>query len=227
MTMKRYAGELVGTFVVVFAPVAYLGSTAVSGGKGSLLEAALISGLAVLVMIATFGPISAAHFNPAVTLGFAVSGRFPWKHVVPYWVSQVLGSAWAAGLGAYLFGAGPGVHLPAQENLGRNLGVEIAITFILMLVIMAMATDKRVNSSAPAPAIGFAVVIGVLIGGPITGGSMNPVRSLGPALFAGGPALSHMWLYVLGPVLGAVAAALLYERLRLHPEHASSAPGDF
>jgi len=225
--IKRYVAEFIGTFVIVFAPVALSAASHTPGGDGTLLSAALISGLAVLAMIYALGPISAAHFNPAVTLGFAVVRKFPAKYVAPYWISQFFGAITAAGLVALMFGPGFGAHVPSDPSLiVRNILTEVTISFILMLVIIAVATDKRVSSAVPALAIGFTVVVGVLIGGPITGGSMNPARSLGPALFAGGSALSNYWLYFAAPPVGAVIAAWVYELIRMDKEHAVGAPNE-
>lgn len=227
MIIKRFLAEAVGTFTLVFAPVALSATGKMAGGDGSLMAAAWVSGLPVLAMIYAFGPISAAHYNPAVTLAFAVSKRFPWRFVLPYWGFQFAGGIAAAGLSALLFGPGFGTHVPSMPNMmGRNLGMEISLTFILMMVIIAVATDRRVSGTVPAIAIGLTVVFAVLIGGPVTGGSMNPARSLGPALFAGGPALSNYWLYLVGPMVGAVLASLAYEGLRLEHEHAKGAPAD-
>ena len=225
--MKRYGAEVLGTFTIVFAPVALSASGKLAGGDGSLLAAALVSGLSVLAMIYALGPISAAHFNPAVTLGFATAKRFPWKFVVPYWISQLLGATLAAGAAALLFRGGHGAHVPSSPDMiGRNLGMEIVLSFFLMLVIIAVATDRRVSGTVPAIAIGFTVVMGVLIGGPVTGGSMNPARSFGPAVLAGGAGMANYWLYVIGPMIGAVIAASLFEALRLEKEHAKGAPNE-
>ncbi len=224
---KRYLAELVGTFVIVFAPVALSATGKASGGDPSLLAAALVSGLAVLAAIFALGPISAAHFNPAVTIGFVVAKRFPAKFALPYIVSQVIGGILAAGTVALLFGAGSGTHIPSHpESILQNLGTEVVLSLILMLVIIAVATDKRISGTVPAIAIGFTVVFNVLIGGPITGGSMNPARSFGPALFAGGQALSQYWLYVIGPCIGAVLGAFLFELIRLEKESAKGAPNE-
>jgi MIP family channel proteins len=223
---RRYLAEFIGTFIIVFSPVALSASSHFSGEASGLLPAALVSGLSVLAMIYTFGPISAAHFNPAVTLGFAVAGRFPWRFVLPYWVSQFLGAVLAAGVVAALFGPGYGTHLPAAGPMLRNVAMEILLGFFLMLVIVAVATDRRVSSTTPALAIGLTVVVCVLIGGPVTGGSMNPARSFGPALFAGGSALSSVWLYLVAPPIGAVMAALLYEAIRVHRDDAKGAPNE-
>ena len=177
---KRYVAEFLGTFVIVLAPSAL----SATGGASDLLIAALVSGIAVLAMIFALGPISAAHFNPAVTLSFAVAKRFPWKYVFPYAAAQFLGSLAAAGMAMLLYSGGHGVHVPSDPSaVFRNLGTEIMISFFLMLVIIAVATDRRVSAAVPGLAIGAAVTMGVLIGGPITGGSMNPARSFGPAMF--------------------------------------------
>ena len=190
------------------------------------MAAAWVSGLAVLGMIYALGHISAAHFNPAVTLGFAVAQRFPWRFVLPYWAAQFAGGVGAAAMVAGMFGSGFGVHHPASGSLLRAVGIEAILTFLLMLVIIGVATDKRANSAVPGIAIGMTVVFDVLIGGPLTGGSMNPARTLGPALFGGYAALSAYWVYIVGPVLGAVSASLLYEAIRGGERHAHGAPNN-
>jgi len=225
MIRKRYAAEAVGTFGIVFAPVALSATSALPNGASGILAAALVSGLAVLAMIYALGPVSAAHFNPAVTLGFATANRFPWRYIPGYIASQMTGATVAALFVALLFGPGHGVHIPSGSGF-QNVGTEFALSFLLMFVIIAVATDRRVSSTVPAIAIGFTVILCVLIGGPITGGSMNPARSFGPAIVAGGPALTHVWLYLGVPPLGAVVAARLYEALRLHPHEAKAAPHD-
>ena len=224
--IRRYAAEFVGTFGIVFAPVALSGAAHFPGAAGDLAAAAWVSGLAVLAMIYALGHISAAHFNPAVTLGFAVASRFPWRFVPPYWAAQFGGGITAAAVAALLFGRGHGIHLPASGPLFRAVGVEAVLTFLLMLVIIAVATDRRVNGAIPGLAIGLTVVFDVLIGGAVTGGSMNPARSLGPALFGSPAALSSYWVYIIGPVLGAAVAARLYESIRGGEEHAQGAPND-
>ena len=225
---RRYIAEMVGTFGIVFAPVALSASGHLSGGDGSLVAAAWASGLSVLAMIYALGHISAAHFNPAVTLGFAVAGRFPWRFVLPYWASQFLGAILATALTSALFGGvGYGVHVPTAALYPmRAVALEATLTFFLMLVIISVATDRRVNGAVPGLAIGLTVVFLVWVGGPATGGSMNPARSLGPALVSGRGALSVWWMYALGPCLGAVVAARLYEALRGGSEHAQGAPND-
>lgn len=125
-----------------------------------------------------------------------------------------------------MFGGGYGAHIPAAGSFARAVSMEAVLTFFLMLVIISVATDKRVNGAIPGLAIGLTVVFDVLIGGPITGGSMNPARSLGPALFAGGSAIANYWIYVMGPSLGAVVASRFYEVIRGSEKHAQGAPND-
>lgn len=223
--LRRYGTEFIGTFGIVFPPVALSASGKLEGGDHGLMAAAWVSGLAVLSMIYALGHISAAHFNPAVTLGFAVAGRFPWRYVLPYWLSEFAGGVAAAAVAALMFGGGAGAHVPSGP-LSRAVGMESILTFFLMLVIIAVATDKRANAAIPGLAIGLTVVFDVLIGGLVSGGSMNPARSFGPALFAGGAALTSYWVYVLGPCLGAVIAVRLYELIRGGEENAQGAPGD-
>ncbi len=225
---RRYLAEMIGTFGIVFAPVALSASGHLAGGDGSLAAASWASGLSVLAMIYALGHISAAHFNPAVTLGFAVARRFPWRYVLPYWAAQFAGGVLAAALTALLFGGlVHGVHIPATSLSSLHAaGIEATLTFLLMLVIISVATDKRVNGAVPGLAIGLAVVFLVWIGGPATGGSMNPARSFGPALLAGGVPLAAWWIYLVGPCLGASGAAWFYEAIRGEIGHAQGAPND-
>ena len=227
---RRYLAEFIGTFGIVFAPVALSASGRMTGGDSTLAGSAWASGLAVLGMIYALGHISAAHFNPAVTLGFASAGRFPWRYVFPYIIAQFAGGIVAAFIVVALFGSGRayGVHVPAASlSPFAAVGVETVLTFLLMLVIIAVATDKRAHGAIPGIAIGLTVVFDVLIGGPATGGSMNPARSLGPALAALPTTIApvaHWWIYAAGPVLGALLGAQTYEAVRGNPEYGVNAP---
>ena len=223
---RRCLAEFIGTFGIVFAPVALSATGSLPGGDGALMASAWVSGLSVLAMIYALGHISAAHFNPAVTLGFAISNHFPKREVVPYWIAQFSGGIVAAGLSALLFGAGYGVHVPAAGLLIRAVGVEAVLAFFLMLVIISVATDTRSHGAVPGLAIGMTVVFDVWIGGPVSGGSMNPARSLGPALFGGAVPMSVNWIYWVGPAFGAVVAARLYEILR-GEQTAPNSPSNF
>jgi MIP family channel proteins len=228
---QRYLAEFLGTFVLVFAGCGALISDAMTGGAVSHVGIALTFGFVVAVMIYALGPVSAAHFNPAVTLGFAAARRFPWRHVPAYLAAQSAGAVLASGMHRLLYGpdvtarARYGATMPAVPLLSAAV-FEIVLTFILMLVIAAVATDRRVPGGVPGLAIGLTVALCALFGGPATGASMNPARSLAPALFAGGDPLATAPLYLLAPPLGAVLAALCHELLRDGALHAQSAPPD-
>jgi MIP family channel proteins len=228
---QRYLAEFIGTFALVFAGCGAVISNTMTGGGVSHVGIALTFGFVVTVMIYALGPISAAHFNPAVTIGFAAARRFPWRHVPAYLGAQLGGALLASLLHQLLYGTGLadrahyGATTPAVP-VGAAVGFEGILTFFLMFVIMAVATDQRVPGAVPGLAIGLTVALCALFGGPATGASMNPARSLAPALFAHGPALSTLPLYLLVPPVGAVLAALSYELLRDGTLHAQSAPAD-
>jgi MIP family channel proteins len=195
------------------------------------LGIALTFGFVVAAIVYALGPISAAHFNPAVTFGFAAARRFPWRHAPAYVAAQTAGGLLASALHLLLYGAETagaaffGATRPAVPAASAA-GFEVVLTFILMLVITAVATDRRVPGTVPGLAIGLTVACCALFGGPATGASMNPARSLAPALFAGGEALAALPLYLLAPPVGAVLAAVSYELLRDGTAHAQSAPAD-
>jgi MIP family channel proteins len=228
---QRYLAELIGTFAIVFAACGAVISDVWSNGAVTLLGIALAPGLMVMAMVYTFGGISAAHYNPAVTLAFAAAGRFPRGQVLPYLVAQLIGALLASLAHSFFYPAAIaskahfGAHLP-NVGWGAGLAFELVITFFLMIVIMAVATDKRTPAAASGLAIGVIVILNILVGAAVTGGSMNPFRSLAPAIFAGGAALSALPIYLLGPTAGAILAALCYETLRDDLAHAQSAPAD-
>ena len=227
---RRYAAEFVGAFAIVFFGCGAAVALGPEPGVGALLQIAAAFSLTIVAMIYALGHISAAHFNPAVTIGLAAAGRFPWKYALQYILAQCAGALAASGVHKLLVGAqaqavGYGATLPSVD-IGQAIGIEVFLTLFLVLVIISVATDKRVNGAVPGVAIGITVAICILFGGPFTGASMNPARSLGPAVFAGGAALSQMWVYIVGPVLGGLAAAGIYEWIRGGQEHAQGAPND-
>lgn len=212
---KELAAEFLGTFLIVVIPVLASAASSAVGAEAPLVIGALSSGLPVMAAIAAFGAVSGAHLNPAVTLAFAVIGKIVPSKAAGYVIAQLAGALLAAGVAALLLGAGPGSHVPAPSmDAGRALGLEAVAAFCLMLVIMGAATDKRVHPAVPALAIGLAVCSLVMAIGPATGCSMNPARSFGPAVFAGGQALASLWIYFAGPAVGTVLAALAYQAVR-------------
>jgi MIP family channel proteins len=213
---KKSIAELVGTFTLVFAGCGSVMVAERFPGSISVNAVPVIFGLAVAVMIYAVGHISGAHFNPAVTLAFAAARHFPKEEVLAYWLSQLAGALGAIGLLTAILPPGKsfGATLPSVP-VWQALTWEIVLTFFLMFVIVAVATDTRAVGTMAGAAIGGTVMLAAWVGGPVTGASMNPARSFAPALFAG--RLDMMWIYVLGPALGAVLAALLYENIRMTP----------
>jgi MIP family channel proteins len=215
--------ELVGTFILVFGGTAVavgaILARPTAGPPYDSLAVALAFGLALAAVVAAVGHVSGAHVNPAVTLGMAATGKFPWQYTPHYIVAQLVGAVLAA-LATWVTFGGAGARGEAKlaatypaQGVGdlQALVVEILITFILVFVVMAVATTEERAPAAIAPiAVGFALAVGVFIAGPVTGGSVNPARSLGPMLVAGD--LTSFWLYILGPIIGGVLAALLYDR---------------
>jgi MIP family channel proteins len=177
-------------------------------------------GLVITVMIYAVGHISGAHFNPAVTFAFALSRHFPWPRLLGYWAAQLLGALTAAAILRGSLGnvADVGATLPSGSQ-GQSFLWELVLTFFLMFVIMAVATDTRAVGEAAAIAIGGTVGLDAMFGGPISGASMNPARSLGPALVSG--ELHALWLYVIAPLAGAALGALIYQFVRGEPTAAA------
>ena len=210
---QRLFAESIGTFSLVVAGCGAIMAEAQSGALGHV-GVALSFGLVVLVMVAAVGHVSGAHINPAVTVAFALSRHFPWREVPLYVAAQVAGATAGALALRLVFGqalAALGATLPSGSH-AQSLAVEALLTAALMLVITAVATDTRAVGELAAIAIGATVAVNALWGGPLSGASMNPARSLGPALVAG--AWEGHWLYWLGPIAGAAAGAAAYGLLR-------------
>ena len=174
---------------------------------------AITFGLVIMFGIYAVGHISGAHFNPAVTFGFALTRHFPWRSAVAYWVAQIFGALCAAAVLRGSLGkvAYVGATLPSGSQ-GQSFLWELILTFFLMFVIMSVATDTRAVGEAAAIAIGGTVGLDAMFGGPISGASMNPARSLGPALISGN--LHAIWLYIAAPLIGASLGALAYQFVR-------------
>jgi MIP family channel proteins len=210
--VRTCAAEALGTCALVLFGC---GAIAVDMRTGELgqLGVALAFGLVIAVMIYALGHISGAHLNPAVSVAFAIGGQMSWSRASRYVVAQVAGAIAAAFVLSLTLGpdADSGVTAPTIPSLSA-LAWEAGATFVLVLVICAVATDERAVGEAAAIAIGAAVALGAIVAGPLTGGSMNPARSIGPALVAGDT--SDLWLYLVGPLIGAVGATTAYRLMR-------------
>ncbi|GET43939.1 MIP/aquaporin family protein [Microseira wollei] len=205
--------EGVGTFILVFAGTGAVMVNQVSNGAVTHLGISFVFGAVVAALIYGLGHVSGAHFNPAVTLAFWASGFFPKSKVLPYILAQSVGAIAASGILLITLGkvANLGATLPLKDNWFQSFILEIVLTFILMLVILGSGLDRRAHIGFAGIAIGLTVGLEAAFMGPITGASMNPARSLGPALVGG--IWQHHWLYWIAPILGAQLAVLVYRQL--------------
>lgn len=203
--MKKLLAEALGTFTLVFAGTGAIVINQVSGGAITHAGIALVFGLVVMAMIHTFGDVSGAHLNPAVTLAFAAARRFSWKQVPGYVAAQLIGALSASGLLRMLFPeAGTlGGTLPAR-SLMQSFTLEVVLTAILMLTILSVSTGAKEKGITAGIAIGGVIALEAMFAGPICGASMNPARSLAPALVSGH--LEHLWIYIAAPTIGALIA---------------------
>ncbi|KAL6602836.1 hypothetical protein ACP70R_043197 [Stipagrostis hirtigluma subsp. patula] len=211
--LQQLLAELFSTFFLMFAGcgVAVVNQ---KNGMATFPGVAVVWGMAVMAMVYAVGHVSGAHMNPAVTVGFAVSGRFPWRKVPAYALVQTVAATIASVMLRLMFGGrhepAP-VTLPAGSNV-QSLVLEFIITFYLMFVVMAVATDDRAVGQMAGLAVGGTIMLNVLFAGPVSGASMNPARSIGPALV--GSKYRSLWVYIFGPLAGAAAGAWAYSLIR-------------
>jgi aquaporin Z len=201
--LKKYAAETIGTFFLVFSGTGAIVINDASGGTITHVGIALTFGLVVMAMIYAIGDVSGAHLNPAVTFGFWFANRFPSKEVIPYIVSQILGALLASGLMRAMFTAHPtlGATQPAGPAL-QSFVLEAVLTAMLMFVILAVSSGAKEKGLMAGIAIGGVIALEALFAGPICGASMNPARSLAPAVVSG--TLANLWIYLTAPLIGAV-----------------------
>lgn len=206
---KSLLTEFLGTFTLVFVGAGAVALTAQQGG--SLVGSAFAFGLALMAIMYTWGTYSGAHVNPAVSFGFALSGRMNWGLMIGYWIAQLLGGIAAGALIAYFFGtasgAGASIGSLTNTNAWQAVLLEAFLTFFLVLTVL-FVTRNPTLAVASGLAIGLVLTFDMLMGAPLTGASMNPARSLGPAIFSNN--MGTYWIYVVGPLLGALVAALFY-----------------
>ncbi len=224
--MKRYLAEFFGTFVLVFGGC---GAAVLAGDKIGFVGVSFAFGLSLLAMVYTIGPISGCHVNPAVTVGLLLSGKFESKHVAGYVIAQILGAIVAAAVllmiaegrnGGYdpalagFAANGFGEHSPGNYGLGAAFVAEVVLTFFLVFTVLG-ATDTSAPVGFAGLAIGLVLTLIHLVGIPVTNTSVNPARSIGPALFVGGWAIRQLWLFIVAPLIGAAVAAVAYQIIRI------------
>ena len=204
--MKKYWAELFGTYILVFVGAGAVVIDSVTGGGVSHLGIGLTFGLVVMAMIYAIGDVSGAHINPAVTIAFAVAKRLPKNEIFPYISFQILGAILASATLYFMFPGAEtmGQTLPLNDNWLQSFVLELILTFILMFVVLNVSTGAKEKGITAALAIGGVVAFEATFAGPICGASMNPARSIGPAIFSGD--LTHLWLYVVATTLGAILA---------------------
>lgn len=210
--MKKYIAEFFGTFAMVFCGTGAVIVNQQTSGAITHAGIAITWGLIVMAMIYALGEISGAHMNPAVTIAFTIAGRFEVKQILPYAISQAAGAFAASGLLKFLFPANEflGATLPAGTAM-QSFILEIILTFLLMLVIINVATGSKEQGLFAGIAIGSVVLLEAMFAGPVCGASMNPIRSLAPAIISGHT--EHLWVYLSAPVIGAALAIPLWKYL--------------
>jgi len=205
--VKKLAAEFIGTFALVFAGAGAIVIDETTGGAVTHVGVALTFGLIVLAMIYTVGDISGAHLNPAVSLGFLAARRFPFRQAVPYIASQLGGALAASGILRFLFPQNEmlGTTVPAGSAI-QSFVLELILTAILMFVILGVSTGAAEKGITAGIVVGAVIGLEAMFAGPICGASMNPARSLGPAVIS--HHLEYLWIYVLAPVIGACIGVL-------------------
>ena len=232
--MKKYAAELIGTFVLVFGGV---GSAVLAGSHIGYLGVSLAFGLTLLTMAYAIGPISGCHINPAVTLGVLIAKKIGIGDAVGYVIAQILGAIIAAAIILFIAQGVPGgydasvsglaangyaAHSPGQYSLAACFVAEVVLTGFLILTVLGSTDIKAPVGFAGIP-IGLVLTLIHLVGIPITNTSVNPARSIGPAIFVGGWAIQQLWLFIVAPLIGAVLAAIVYGVIRT-PDTVISVP---
>ncbi|CAM0870347.1 unnamed protein product [Alopecurus aequalis] len=211
--MKKTMAEFLGTFILVFAQVCSIIMDEKHDGVLGLMGIAVSVGLAVMVLVFSLIHISGCHLNPAVSIAMAVYGHLPRAHIAPYVVAQVLGSTAATFVGNAIYHSGsPKISTVPSVGTVEAFAVEFILTFILLFVITAVATDPHAVKELVAVAVGGTIVMNILIGGP-TGASMNPARTIGPAIATG--TYTKIWIYLVAAPLGAIAGAGSYVAIKL------------
>jgi aquaporin Z len=210
--MRNYAAELIGTFMLVFCGTGAMVIDQQTAGAVSHVGVALTWGLVVMSLIYSLGKISGCHINPAVSIAFAISGRFNWRLLPGYLISQLIGALLASLTLKLLFPTCPflGATMPAGSEM-QSFILELLLTFFLMLVILNVSHGSKEQGQFAGMAIGAVIGLEAMFAGPVCGASMNPVRSISPAIVSGH--LEHLWLYIVAPIFGAALAIPVWKYL--------------
>ena len=211
--MKKYIAELIGTFALVFCGTGAIVIDQQTNGQVGHIGVAITFGLIVTSMIYAFGDKSGAHFNPAVTIAFSLANLFPKKQILPYIISQIIGAFIASAILKLLFptNLNLGATIPSGSNL-QSFVLEIVLTFILMLTILFTSQGSKETGTMAGLAIGGVVLLEAMFAGPICGASMNPARSLSPAIVSGN--VATLWIYLSAPVVGATLATFVLRYIK-------------
>lgn len=213
LDLKKYIAELIGTFTLLFCGTGAIIINQETGGVITHVGVATTFGLTVAAMIYTLGNTSGAHFNPAVTIAFWLAKTFPAKQIIPYILSQAIGGLLASLTLHFLFplNAQLGSTIPAGTDM-QSFILELILTFILMFTILHVAKGNKEQGMFAGIAIGSVVLLEAMFAGPICGASMNPIRSIAPAIVSGN--IAHLWIYILAPIIGAILAVVVWKFLK-------------
>ncbi|KAL3828825.1 hypothetical protein ACJIZ3_017627 [Penstemon smallii] len=212
--VRMVLAEAIGTFILMFCIGGIIANMSLMGIKSGLVEYAATAGLTVIIVVSSIGSISGAHVNPAVTIAFATVGPFPWSKVPLYILAQVGGSVLATYSGRLVYGIKPEIMMTRPlHGCTEAFWVELIATFIILFLTTSLFNEPQSPGQLSAFLAGVAIGLGVLISGPVSGGSMNPARSLGPALVSW--RFDHLWIYLVAPTIGAISGVFVYRILRL------------
>ncbi len=210
--MKKYIAEFAGTLVLVLFACGTAAVTGCAFPEAGYIATALAFGLVIVAMAYSIGNVSGCHINPAVSIAMLVSGKMSFKDFIGYIISQCLGAIAGAAILMYILGSSEALGQNAlfEGDVLKSLIIEVILTFVFVLAILGV-TSKEENGKVAGLVIGLSLTLVHLLGIPFTGTSVNPARSLGPAIFVGGEALNNVWVFIVAPLVGGVLAALFYK----------------